>query len=82
MREGVQQEKKWGWYLPTLMACDRVSCYILHGCLWVVMYMTMCTSIILIVNLPTEWEKIDQFMLGKEDKHVKYHYVASSQKLY
>ena len=58
---------KWGWekgnkkrrngdgtYLPTLTACDRVSYYILHGCLWVVTYMTMCTCIILIVNLPTE----------------------------
>ena len=30
MGEGVQEEEKWGWYLPTLMACDRVSCYILH----------------------------------------------------
>ena len=34
MGEGVQEEK-WGWYLPTLTACDRVSYYILHGCLWV-----------------------------------------------
>ena len=33
--------------------------------------MTMCTCIILIVNLPAEWEKMDQFMLGKEDKQVK-----------
>ena len=43
-----------GWYLPTLTACDRVSHYILHGCQWVVTYMTMCTCVILIVNLPTE----------------------------
>ena len=45
--------------------------------------MTMCTCITLIVNLPPEQEKIDQFMLGKEDKQVKQHYyVTSSQKLY
>ena len=25
MGEGVQEEKKWGWYLPTLTACDSVS---------------------------------------------------------
>ena len=31
----------WGWYLPTLTACDTVSCYILHGYVWVVRYMTM-----------------------------------------
>ena len=40
--------------VPTLTACDRVTHYILHGCLWVVRYMTMCTCIILIVNLPAE----------------------------
>ena len=56
MEEEVQEEEKWGWYLPTLTACDRVSYYTLHGCLWVVRYMTMCTCIILIVNLPTEYE--------------------------
>ena len=33
---------------------DRVSYYISHGCLCVVRYMTMCTCIILIVNLPAE----------------------------
>ena len=31
MGEGVQEEEKWGWYLPTLTVCDRVSYYILHG---------------------------------------------------
>ena len=54
MGEGEREEKKYGWYLPTLTACDRVSYYILHGCLCVVRYMTMCTCIILIVNLPAE----------------------------
>ena len=44
--------------------------------------MTLCTCIILIVNLPTEYERIDQFMLGREDKQVKQHYhVTFSQKL-
>ena len=54
--------------------------------------MTMCTCIILIVNLPTELgvngpvhvliKVMDQFM-GKEDKQVKQHYyVTSYQKLY
>ena len=33
--------------------------------------MTMCTCIVLTVNLQTEYEKIDQFMLGREDKQVK-----------
>ena len=41
-------------FLLTLTACDRVSFYILHGFLWVVRYMTTCTCITLIVNLPTE----------------------------
>ena len=44
--------------------------------------MTMCTCIILIVNLPAEYEGIDQLMLGREDKQVKQHdYVTFSQKL-
>ena len=44
--------------------------------------MTMCTCIILIVNLPAEYVGIDQFMLGREDKQVKQHYdVTFSQKL-
>ena len=81
MGEGVQEEEKWRWYLPTLTACDRVSYYILDGFLWVVSYMIMCTCIILIVNVPPEQVKMDQCMLGKEDKQVKQHYVTSSQKL-
>ena len=43
--------------------------------------MTMCMCIILIVNLPPELERIDQFMLGREDKQVKHHYYVTSQKL-
>ena len=35
--------------------------------------MTMCTCIILIVNLPSEQEGMDQFHEGKEDKQVKQH---------
>ena len=54
MGEGEPEEKKWGWYLPTLMACDRVSHYTLHGCLCVARYMAVCTCITLIVNLPPE----------------------------
>ena len=78
-----KKEKKWGWYRSTMMAYERVSYYILHGCLWVVSYMTMYSCIILIVNLQTEQVKMDQFMSGKEDKQVKqYYYVTSSQKLY
>ena len=43
--------------------------------------MTMCTCMILILNLPPEQEGIDQFMLGREDKQLKQHfYVTSSQK--
>ena len=42
--------------------------------------MTMCTCIILLVNLPTEWEGMDQFMWEK--KINKLNYVTSSQKLY
>ena len=44
--------------------------------------MTMCTCIILIVNLPSEKVKMDQCMLGKEDKQVKEYYATSSQKSY
>ena len=45
-------------------------------------YMTMCTCIILMFNLPPEYVGIDQFMLGREDKQVKHHYyVTFSQKL-
>ena len=45
--------------------------------------MTMCTCIVLTVNLPTEYEGIEQFMLGREDKQVKQHYyVTFPQKLY
>ena len=45
--------------------------------------MTMCTCIILIVNLPPEYEGIDQFILGREDTQVKQHYyVTFSQKLH
>ena len=51
---GEGEIRKDGSFLRTLTGCDRVSYYILHGCLWVVRYMTMCTCIILIVNLPTE----------------------------
>ena len=44
--------------------------------------MTMCTCIIRIVNLQTEYEGIGQFMWGREDKQVKQHYyVTFSQKL-
>ena len=43
--------------------------------------MTMCTCIILIVNLPPELEGIDQFMLGREYKQVKHYYVTFSQNL-
>ena len=44
--------------------------------------MTMCTCIILTVNLPPEYEGIEQFMLGREDKQVKQnYYVTFSQKL-
>ena len=32
--------------------------------------MTMCTGIILMLNLPAEEEGIDQFMLGREDKQL------------
>ena len=41
---------------------------------------SMCTCIVLTVNIPPENEEIDQFMLGREDKHVKQHYVTFSQK--
>ena len=44
--------------------------------------MTMCTSIIILLNLPTEYKGIDQFMWGREDKQVKQHYyVTFSQKV-
>ena len=78
-RRGIRRGE-WGWYLPTLTACDRVSYYILHCCLWVVRYMTMCTCIILIVNLQTENGPVH---VGKEHEQMKQHYnVTSSQKLY
>ena len=44
--------------------------------------MTMYTSIVLGVNLPTEYKGIDQFMWVREDNQVKQHYyVTFSQKL-
>ena len=44
--------------------------------------MTMCKCFILIVNLPTEYEGIDQFMFEREDKQMKQnYYVTFSQKL-
>ena len=47
-------------------------------------YEWYCITIIQIVNLPTEYEGMDQFMSGREDKQVKHHYyvhVIFSQKL-
>ena len=44
--------------------------------------MTMCTCIVQTVNLLAEYEEIDQFMLGREDKQGKQHYyITFSQKL-
>ena len=40
--------------------------------------MTMYTCIVLIVNLPTEYKGLDQFMWGREDKQVKHYYVTFS----
>ena len=39
--------------------------------------MAMCTCIILIVNLPTEYERIHHFILGREDKQMKQHYYVT-----
>ena len=39
--------------------------------------MTMCTCIILIVNVPPEKEGIDQFMWGREDKEVNNYHCLS-----
>ena len=43
-----------GSFLHERHVAEFLNYYILHGCLWVVRYMRMCTCIILIVNLPAE----------------------------
>ena len=44
--------------------------------------MTMRTCIIILLNLPTEYKGIDQFIRGREDKEMEQHYyVTFSQKL-
>ena len=66
----------YGWHVTEFLTKSCMFTYEWHC-------MTMCTSIILIPNLPTESQMNGTVHEEKEDEQVKQHYyVTSSQKLY